>query len=197
MTRVGKIARLPKDIRDVVNKRLLDGHPAAEIIAWLNEQPAVKTVLEEEFDGEAISPKNVSNWKNGGYHDWREEIEALSSRSGGIASFINRVSAVKLIAKSELPEDISLFLAATLAVECEQLDYIADEEERMKALGALLDAYAQLRGADLNGSKYNLERQKLEDLKQAAERRLKEQAPKQPMNPNEKQVRIRQILGTE
>ncbi len=197
MTRIGKIARLPKDIRDVVNKRLLDGHSAVDIIAWLNEQPAVKAVLEKDFDGEAVSLNNVSTWKKGGYHDWREEIEALSSRCGGIASFINRVSAVKLIATPELPEDISLFLAATLAVECEQIDYIADEEERMKALSALLDAYAQLRGANLTGSKYNLERQKLEDLKQAAERRIKEQAQKKQRTPAEQQARIRQILGTE
>ena len=84
MTRIGKIARLPKDIRDVVNKRLLDGHPAPDIISWLNEQPAVKTVLEKDFEGEAISQNNVSTWKKGGYHDWKEEIEALSARSGAV-----------------------------------------------------------------------------------------------------------------
>jgi hypothetical protein len=36
MTRNGKIARLPKAIRDQLNKNLEDGMPGCRLVDWLN-----------------------------------------------------------------------------------------------------------------------------------------------------------------
>ena len=111
MARVGKIARLPDDIREVINRRLKDGHPAKDIVAWLNEQPTVKAVLEKEFDGEPITEVNMTAWKSGGYVEWDED-HAPPMRAHRIAPFLNGINAVKRIAPPFLADDISLFLAA-------------------------------------------------------------------------------------
>jgi hypothetical protein len=54
----GKIARLPKDLRDNVNQWLLDGIAYAEIINRLGAAAA------------GIKPDNVGEWKKFGYKKW-------------------------------------------------------------------------------------------------------------------------------
>jgi len=44
-TRTGKIARLPKSIRDELNRRLEDGWQNIKLVDWLNELPAVREIL--------------------------------------------------------------------------------------------------------------------------------------------------------
>jgi hypothetical protein len=73
----GKIARLPKDIREELNRRLDNGQPAAEIATWLNEIPAVKEILTKYFGGKPINHRNVSNWRGGGYQRWLEKQESV------------------------------------------------------------------------------------------------------------------------
>lgn len=68
--RLGKIARLPLEIRDELNARLADNEPAERLLRWLNQLPQVKDVLAELFDGRPISQQNLSAWKLGGYRDW-------------------------------------------------------------------------------------------------------------------------------
>src|SRR4051812_461130 len=69
-TRNGKIARLPKDIREQLNHRLDNGWRGKKLVNWLNALPEVKEVLREEFHGHAISEQNLSQWRDGGYADW-------------------------------------------------------------------------------------------------------------------------------
>src|SRR5260221_1600252 len=70
MTRRGKIARLPHDIRDEINSRLHDGEEGVSIVAWLNSHPEVRSVLAELFDSRPINEVNLTEWKQGGYRDW-------------------------------------------------------------------------------------------------------------------------------
>src|SRR5436189_6333591 len=63
--RTGVIARMPRAVRDEVNRMLDDGWPYEKIIEWLaaNGHPGV-------------NKDHVSNWKDGGYQDWVElELE--------------------------------------------------------------------------------------------------------------------------
>src|ERR1700756_5721082 len=76
MTRRGKIARLPRDIRDELGERLENGEGGSSLVAWLNSLPAVKQVLEQEFGGRAVNEQNLSEWRQGGYQDWRAHREA-------------------------------------------------------------------------------------------------------------------------
>ena len=45
MTRNGKIARLPRAVRD----RLADGEPGKALVTWLNGLPEVVAVLDRDF----------------------------------------------------------------------------------------------------------------------------------------------------
>lgn len=82
MTRNGKIARLPKEIRDELNRRIEDGEPGVRLLEWLNELPEVKAVLARDFEGQPVSDANLSHWKNGGFVDWqaRQQAESMMER---------------------------------------------------------------------------------------------------------------------
>ena len=76
-TRTGKIARLPYDIRNQLNRRLNDGEFGNDLVAWLNDLPEVQQTLAEHFDSRPVSTQNLSEWKAGGYRDWLLQQEAL------------------------------------------------------------------------------------------------------------------------
>ena len=96
MTRTGKIARLPREVRDQLNRRLCDGEPGSQLDIWLNALPESQAVLAREFAGRPISEQNLSEWKRGGYGDWlakkeraeerREQIDWALKATGGNAA---------------------------------------------------------------------------------------------------------------
>lgn len=76
----GKIGRLPIAIRNELNRRLLDGEQAPEVLPWLNADSRVLVILDKHFHEQPISPQNLSEWRLGGYQDWlkkQEEIDRL------------------------------------------------------------------------------------------------------------------------
>lgn len=80
--RKGKIARLPRLLREDLNTRLHDGQPGSVILPWLNGLPEVRAILERHFAGEPITEQNLSNWRQGGYLDWcnhQSEADRLQS----------------------------------------------------------------------------------------------------------------------
>jgi hypothetical protein len=77
MTRTGKIARLPREIRDELNRRLQDGQPGTELVTWLNSLQPVQAVLEMQFNSQPINAQNLSDWNDGGYRDWLLQQETV------------------------------------------------------------------------------------------------------------------------
>jgi hypothetical protein len=75
---MGKIARLPKAIREQVNRRIEDGQPASVMVPWLNELPQVRKVMGRYFGGAEINHRNISNWRASGYQRWLEKQERLA-----------------------------------------------------------------------------------------------------------------------
>ncbi|MDR3403133.1 MAG: hypothetical protein P4L99_11610 [Chthoniobacter sp.] len=75
--RNGKIARLPKALRDQLNQRLQDGVQGTTLVDWLNGLPEVQALVQSQFDGHPIREQNLSQWKSGGYRDWVHQQEAL------------------------------------------------------------------------------------------------------------------------
>jgi len=78
MTRTGKIARLPRDIRNQLNRRIADGEPGVRLVEWLNSTEEVRQALAADFGGREINEQNLTEWKQGGYADWQTRQEALS-----------------------------------------------------------------------------------------------------------------------
>ena len=73
MSRKGKIARLPRYLREKLNRRLDDGEPGPQLLVWLNRCPDVQEVLEREFGGRAVSEQNLSEWRQGGFCEWQQQ----------------------------------------------------------------------------------------------------------------------------
>ena len=65
MTRTGKIARLPRNIRDTLNNRLDNGEQATDLVRWLNGLPEVQSLLASDFQRRPINTPNLSAWKAG------------------------------------------------------------------------------------------------------------------------------------
>src|SRR5512133_483000 len=68
--RTGKIARLPRKLRDLINELLSDGLPYAEIIQRLKESSDPPLPYD-------ISEKNLSNWHTGGFQDWERHQDRM------------------------------------------------------------------------------------------------------------------------
>ena len=101
MTRTGKIARLPRDLREQVNRRLDNGVEGKQIVEWLNTLPEVQSVIAAQFDGRPVNAPNLSHWKCGGYRDWLERREALditrlfTSRVAGLSEAAARENSLR------------------------------------------------------------------------------------------------------
>src|SRR3954463_4704238 len=65
--RTGKVARLPKHIREIVNQLIEDGCTYLYIIKRL-----------EELGHPGFFNCNISRWRTGGYQTWLREKEARS-----------------------------------------------------------------------------------------------------------------------
>jgi len=158
--RVGKIARLPKKLREELNTRLENGEPGEELVKWLNGLPEMKEVLDEQFGGSLITENNLSAWKQGGYQDWLKQAEAcelvkdLAEKGGELGKAADGTA-------------IGDRLANVLAVELIQMSLShseeGDPEERWSRLQKLLQAVSRLRRDDHEAAR-TLMKQRRSDL---------------------------------
>src|SRR5215469_18669377 len=75
MTRNGKIARLPKEVRERLNRRLDSGEEGKGLVKWLNSLPETRALLASEFDGRPINAQNMCEWRKRGFRDWQIKQE--------------------------------------------------------------------------------------------------------------------------
>ncbi|HEV7927008.1 MAG TPA: hypothetical protein VGR14_16750, partial [Verrucomicrobiae bacterium] len=86
MTRNGKIARLPGNVRAELNQRLENGEEGPKLLTWLNGLSEVKKALKASYEGAPITKQNLSEWRLGGFREWqirRELIEQARQLSEG------------------------------------------------------------------------------------------------------------------
>src|SRR5262245_59070584 len=111
MTRNGKIARLPRELREQLNRRLQDGEPGTRLVEWLNGCEAVKQVLAQDFGGRQINEQNLTEWKQGGYQEWlaRQETLACARELAADAKELNEAS------EGSLADDLATIVTARYA----------------------------------------------------------------------------------
>ncbi len=68
--RNGKIARLPRKVRNQLNERLERSEPGPQLLEWLNALPEARNVVKDHFAGVPISKQNLSEWRQGGFEEW-------------------------------------------------------------------------------------------------------------------------------
>ena len=163
LTRNGKIARLPRAIRQQLNRRLQDGEPGKKLVAWLNALPAVRAVVATEFGGKPIREQNLSEWKQGGYRDWIAQEEALV-----VAGRLGE-DAVEWDAEGRPPltETLALWLATRYAVATRR---VADTEgpEGWRLLREMCGDIVGLRRGDHSAQRLELERERVAAVRQDA-----------------------------
>ena len=160
MTRNGKIARLPRTIREQVNRKLDDGITGVEIVEWLNTLPEAQALMAAEFDGRPIREQNLSEWKAGGYRDWQMRQEALEM----VRSLAEEAGELKkAAAKEPLTESLALWVAARYAVAAKKLAAEGvDGEAHWKLLRAFCSDIVALRQGDHSAENLKIERKRLE-----------------------------------
>jgi hypothetical protein len=114
MARNGKIAHLPRPIRNELNSRLDNGEPGPQILEWLNGLDEVFTILDDFFDGKPINENNLSAWRQGGFLDWKRHqqpcdwVRTVSERAdqvseeAGLMPLSDRVSSLASLALGKL-----------------------------------------------------------------------------------------------
>jgi hypothetical protein len=145
-TRIGKIARLPKHIRDELGRRLEDGEPGRELVKWLNGLPGVQRVLKEQFDGRPVTEQNLSEWKQGGHPEWLRQEKSRSL----VASVTEQAED---LGDASDGQEISDLFASVLAAELTQmamalLEKETDPEKRWKIICEVHRELSQLRRDD-------------------------------------------------
>jgi hypothetical protein len=78
--RNGKIAHLPRALRDRINLALYNRCPAKELARALNQLPEVQAVMAQYFDGRPLKRQNIDEWKHGGYRDWLHHRQILEQK---------------------------------------------------------------------------------------------------------------------
>ncbi len=157
VSRTGKIARIPLQIREELNRRILDGEPGKESVAWLNTLPEVLAVVAGMFGGRPIREQNLSEWKQGGYRDWLANQEAR----GTLCFLAEESEAWRATGLPPLSDSLSHWLAARYAVEARGLDDLEGDErwERLRELGGDV---AKLRRGDHSARRLAMEDSRLE-----------------------------------
>jgi len=159
--RHGKIARLPFEIREELNTRLLNGETAIDLVPWLNAQPAVQSVLSVQFQEKPISEQNVSNWRQGGFCDW------LGLRDWRAICATSAEASAQIGATGFNAGNFLLLLTARLAAN---LDRWEDSTEaklpQMTTLHRLIATVLRIHQSELKDARLDLDRERVELLRE-------------------------------
>jgi hypothetical protein len=173
MANYGKIARLPRKIRDELNRRLDDGEAGVDLVAWLNQLPAVKKVLQQRFDNRPINEVNLTEWKNGGYLNWQAQQETIALAR----EFSAESDELADLCGSGLTERLKTVVAVRYAALLHGWNGEVTPEMRVKLRGmkGLSREIVRLRRCDREFERAQLEREALELRKQQTEEGIRKQ----------------------
>lgn len=165
MTRKGKIARLPRDVRNQLNRRMADGEPGIHLVEWLNGLPQVRKTLVEGFNGRPITEQNLSEWKTGGYQDWlaRQETLACARELAGDAGELSEA------ADGSLADHLSVVLSAryTRLVSDWNGEMSDDFRRQTRTLRLLCQDIVELRRGDHNAERLRLDLERFAETTKA------------------------------
>jgi hypothetical protein len=206
MTRNGKIARLPREIRDELNRRLQSGEQGGPLLVWLNGLPQVAQVLAQDFGGVVISKQNLCEWRAGGFAEWQARQETLE-QARELAADAHEITAAT---DGRLTDHLATVLAVRYASALQGwTGEVTDEfRKKLRALRGLCQDIVELRRGDHSGARLQLEQDRLEREREKTEeevvahfqRWLKNPAVRDliqqdEISPEEKVRRMREIFG--
>jgi hypothetical protein len=206
MTRTGKIARLPRELREQLNRRLHDGEPGTQLVVWLNSLPEAQAILAREFGARAISEQNLSEWNQGGYRDWLARQDALTQ----VRELAADAGELARATDGALVEHLATILAARYAAALAdwQGEPTAESRRQFRALRSLCQDIVELRRGDHSAARLRIEQERLARDRQQTEDEVVEhfkrwaRNPKvrdwiccDSLSPEERERRLREIFG--
>lgn len=165
MIHTGKIARLPLEIREELNRRMADAESGGSLLRWLNNLPAMQAILDREFGGKPVSKQNLCLWRASGFAQWRARRELLAQHRELLANVPEPAGAVTGKWTDHLAGLLAVRYATTLACWNGQAD--VPFRQNLRTLRALCEDVAQLRRGDHNVVRFKLlqDRRELEQDK--------------------------------
>ena len=157
MTRNGKIARLPRPVREQLNRRLDDGESGKALVAWLNGLPEVRERIKQDFHGKVISEQNLSEWKQGGFQDWRRHQESRESTRVTVEESLELAADAGPMPLSETFSSTVSLLMAKLVREVGGSSPSTPEERR--ELLALIREWTALRTGDQRAARLKMDQE--------------------------------------
>jgi hypothetical protein len=206
MARNGKIARLPRDIRDELNRRLHNGEQGGPLLAWLNAVPAVPAVLARDFGGCVISKQNLCEWRAGGFAEWQARQETLE-QARELAADAREITAAT---DGRLTDHLATVLAVRYASALSSWngEVTEDFRKKLRALRGLCQDIVELRRGDHSGARLKMEQERLEREREKTEEEVVEHFQRWIKNPEvrdlicqnyvspaERERRLREIFG--
>ncbi len=157
--RNGKIARLPFDLREQINRKLRDNTPASRIITWLHQEHAgtLKATGIEKLRRQSFTP-----WRAGGYKEWECLQERLEEMK------IQRELALQIAQQNDgAVQAANVTMAASHIYEALQ-DYDVRElkkrlQEKPELYSVLIEGVSKLSRAGVSERKLQLELTKYQD----------------------------------
>jgi hypothetical protein len=154
MSRTGKIARLPRPIREELNVLLERSTPGRLLAAWLNSLPEVQELLRDFFDNKPVNEQNLSEWRRGGFAEWQTRNDLLD-RAGDASLDAEKLEA----AVGPMAHHAAQFLSARYAVALANWngDPQATEFAGLKHLSPLVRDVSALRRHDIANARLQME----------------------------------------
>jgi hypothetical protein len=156
-TLVGKIARLPEDIREQLNHRLLDNHLASNILPWLNDLAPVKEILAAQFKGAPINYHNLSNWRKLGYQRWFDARQSIAETKE-LAQFSAHLTAA---GNGSIPLGASAIASGQILKRLQTVARAENENGPCDDLLKLTSASAVLLKGEQNNERIKIARERL------------------------------------
>lgn len=183
-TRKGKIARIPRTIREELNQRLHDGATAGDVLPWLNELPVVQEILKRHFKGEEINDANLSNWRQGGFLDWcahQEEADRLRTYAELSATLVSAtglnlsdgaaaIATGNILAKMEGEEGLPKEEVVSMLVALRSGDHAVADGKRKDRKLELEEKKAKMKERELALAEEKFRRTLIEKLIETAQR---------------------------
>jgi hypothetical protein len=175
MTRLGKIARLPREIREELNVRLNNGEVGRLLVEWLNGLPAAQAVLKERFEGRPISEQNLSEWKKGGYEDWLRHQENCA-----YAAMLTEMAGdlEKEAGKTRLEERLVTPLVMALARMLREAEESTEVAERLKMIVEVGRQLTQIRRGSQQAERVRIAQEQWAEKQSEIAQREHEEAEK-------------------
>jgi hypothetical protein len=193
LDRNGKIARLPKHLREELNRRLENGERGQPLLQWLNSRLEVRELMAAEFDGLPVNKQSLSQWRRGGYAEWLRQQETRDMAQ----QMITEAGEFQPVDTPPLTDRMAVWVTARYLLSVRRLtEQTGAEASDLPVLQEFCRDLVALRRGDHCAARLKMEQDRLSRRREAALTRQAASPPPDRVKPSEAQDRNRPMQAT-